>query len=49
VTARWARAIIPAPQTRDARQLFRIPKGLSTKLVNASVEIPQESWIGAAQ
>jgi hypothetical protein len=49
VTARWARAIIPAPQTRDARQLFRIRKGLSTKLVNANGDIPQESWIGAGQ
>jgi hypothetical protein len=44
-----AGTIIPASQTRDARQLFRIWKGLSRKLVNSGQEKRLESLIDILQ
>jgi hypothetical protein len=45
VIAQRSRTIIPAPQTRDARRLFRIRKGLARKLVNEGARTRQESWM----
>jgi hypothetical protein len=49
VTAATIAAIKPASQTRDARRLFRIRKGLARNLVNAPASKRQQSWINAAQ